>query len=411
MSTRSTSTQKAPRLAPRGFSRSEGSDARLSFMKVGPRRLLPRAYWSMRLRPFFLRRALRFFVAFLAAFFLVAFFAAFFFLLTAMYASSFSFLLLSTTQAERRRAWVKTPKMLNVQNYSEPTSRESTKTRTKNARAHVDESSMHPSRRSRNLSPTASTLLETHVGRGTAHACRVPLRCATAVVFRGALAARERAGLDLSGVHRDREIGDRRVLGLAGAMRHRQWCSPPGALCDTASKVSVRVPIWFTLTRIELAMPPVDAALQPLGVGDEEIVADQLNLVPSRTVRCCQPVPIVLSQPVFDRNNRIVPAPASRRTRPSAAARGRLAARLVEVHRRLRCRTRSRRSRAPSETSLTGAIAGLADRLEDGARCAASLLARFGAKPPSSPTLVPSPVLQHASSAGGRSRRPRAAPR
>ncbi len=43
-------------------------------------------------QPFFLRRALRFLVAFLAAFFLVAFLAAFFFLLTAIYASSFNFL-------------------------------------------------------------------------------------------------------------------------------------------------------------------------------------------------------------------------------------------------------------------------------------------------------------------------------
>src|SRR4051812_6663234 len=39
------------------------------------------------------------------------------------------------------------------------------------------------------------------------------------VVLRDAIGARRRSRLDLSGVRRDREIGDGRVLGLAGAMR------------------------------------------------------------------------------------------------------------------------------------------------------------------------------------------------
>src|SRR5207247_9723749 len=39
------------------------------------------------------------------------------------------------------------------------------------------------------------------------------------VVLRDAVAARRRASLDLPRVRRDREVGDRRVLGLAGAVR------------------------------------------------------------------------------------------------------------------------------------------------------------------------------------------------
>ena len=38
------------------------------------------------------------------------------------------------------------------------------------------------------------------------------------IVLRGAIGSRERAGLDLPAVGGDREIGNRRVLGLAGAM-------------------------------------------------------------------------------------------------------------------------------------------------------------------------------------------------
>ena len=45
-----------------------------------------------------------------------------------------------------------------------------------------------------------------------------------------------------------------------------------------ASSVSVSVPIWFTFTRMLLPHPLGDAALQPLGVGDEQVVADELHL-------------------------------------------------------------------------------------------------------------------------------------
>ncbi len=45
-----------------------------------------------------------------------------------------------------------------------------------------------------------------------------------------------------------------------------------------ASSVSVSVPIWFTLIRIELAMPFSMPFAQQLGIGDEDVVADQLDL-------------------------------------------------------------------------------------------------------------------------------------
>ena len=47
----------------------------------------------------------------------------------------------------------------------------------------------------------------------------------------------------------------------------------------TVSSVSVSVPIWFTFTRIELATPVLDAAREPLGVGDEHVVAHELHAV------------------------------------------------------------------------------------------------------------------------------------
>ena len=43
------------------------------------------------------------------------------------------------------------------------------------------------------------------------------------------------------------------------------------------SSVSVSEPIWLTLTRIELATPASMPPLQPLDVGDEQVVAHELH--------------------------------------------------------------------------------------------------------------------------------------
>src|SRR5262249_56253478 len=51
------------------------------------------------------------------------------------------------------------------------------------------------------------------------------------VVLRDAVASRRRAGLDLAGAERDGEIGDRRVLGLAGSVGHD--CCVAVCVCET----------------------------------------------------------------------------------------------------------------------------------------------------------------------------------
>ena len=59
---------------------------------------------------------------------------------------------------------------------------------------------------------------------------------------------------------------------------------------STASRVSVSEPIWLTLTSSALALPAVDAALEPLDVGDEQVVADDLDPgPPSWSVSAFQP--------------------------------------------------------------------------------------------------------------------------
>ena len=53
--------------------------------------------------------------------------------------------------------------------------------------------------------------------------------------------------------------------------------------------VSVSVPIWLTLIRIELAMPSSMPCCRRFDVGDEQIVADQLDLVAEPSVSAFQP--------------------------------------------------------------------------------------------------------------------------
>ena len=52
---------------------------------------------------------------------------------------------------------------------------------------------------------------------------------------------------------------------------------PSSRAIRIAASVSVSVPIWLTLIRIEFATPLSIPAPQPLGVGHEQVVADELH--------------------------------------------------------------------------------------------------------------------------------------
>jgi hypothetical protein len=79
------------------------------------------------------------------------------------------------------------------------------------------------------------------------------------VPLRHALAARERADLELAGAPADREVDDRRVLGLAGARRRRCRRSRARGAASQAARVSLSVPRWFGLSSTVLAAPAAAA--------------------------------------------------------------------------------------------------------------------------------------------------------
>ena len=64
-------------------------------------------------------------------------------------------------------------------------------------------------------------------------------------------------------------------------------------------------PIWFTFTRIELAVPVSMPFLQELHVGHEQIVADELDFVADFVGELFPRRPIAFAAAVFDADNRI----------------------------------------------------------------------------------------------------------
>ena len=187
----------------------------------------------------------------------------------------------------------------------------------------------------------------------------------------------------------DGEIGNRRVLGLAGAVRDDRACSRRRAPSAIASSVSVTVPIWLSFTSSALAMPSAMPSLEDLRVGDEHVVADQLHLRAERLGQRLPAGPVALGEAVLDRDDRVVASPSRRRARPSrpACASARpdflklvvlavlvpeLAGGDVEREEDVACRPCSRPCVTASSTTSS------ASRFDF----------RLGAKPPSSPTPV-----------------------
>ena len=71
-----------------------------------------------------------------------------------------------------------------------------------------------------------------------------------------------------------------------------------------ASSVSVSVPIWFTLTRMLLPQPSSMPVFRRFGVGDEQVVADELDLAAEFRGQLLPAGPVVLGQAVLDRADR-----------------------------------------------------------------------------------------------------------
>jgi hypothetical protein len=206
----------------------------------------------------------------------------------------------------------------------------------------------------------------------------------------------------------DREVGDRRVLGLARAVGADRAEARRVGHVDRLERLRERADL-VDLDQDRVRRLLVDAALQDGGVRHEEVVADELAAVPELLGHELPARPVVLGEAVLDRDDRVraqrsaqystMPASSSRASGPRR--RDGIRPSLVEL-----ARGRVERDRDVAAGLVAGA--SIAWRISSSA---STLLPRFGAKPPSSPTAVERPSSSARSSARGRPRRPSAGPR
>ena len=124
------------------------------------------------------------------------------------------------------------------------------------------------------------------------------------VVLGDAVGAAGRAGLDLAGAGGDREVGDEGVFGLAGAV------ADDGGVAVAAAELDGLEGLGDGADLVELDQDGVgdlllDALLQALGVGDEEVVADELD-VAELLGEELPAVPVVLGEAVFERDDGVL---------------------------------------------------------------------------------------------------------
>ena len=136
---------------------------------------------------------------------------------------------------------------------------------------------------------------------------------------------------------------------------------------STDSSVSVSVPIWFTLTSTLLRRPSRCPSLDALGVGDEQIVADQLHAVAER-LASAPPSRPSRSRPCRPRSTRSGTARTSfcvELDHPLAVELLALALQLVGLARLVP--QLARRDVERERDVLARLVAGLLDRLDDDA--------------------------------------------
>ena len=97
----------------------------------------------------------------------------------------------------------------------------------------------------------------------------------------------------------DGEVGDRGVLGLAGAVAHHAAVAVPVREVDGVEGLGQRADL-VDLHQQRVGRAELDAAAEPLGVGDEQVVADDLHPVVQLAGQLDPAVPVLLVERVLD---------------------------------------------------------------------------------------------------------------
>src|SRR5262245_51228346 len=123
------------------------------------------------------------------------------------------------------------------------------------------------------------------------------------VVLRHTIGSRGRARLDLPRVRGDRDVGDRRVLRLARAMRDDDPVAVPVRQLHRVQRLRQR-PDLVHLDEDRVPHPLRDPAPEEVDVRHEQVVADQLEPSPEPVREGLPALPVGLSEAVLDRHDR-----------------------------------------------------------------------------------------------------------
>jgi hypothetical protein len=127
------------------------------------------------------------------------------------------------------------------------------------------------------------------------------------VVLADTVGAAGGTGLDLARVGRNGDVSDGAVLGLAGTVRDDGGVTGALGHFDGVERLGQRADL-VDLDEDGVANPQVNALLEELGVGNEQIVANQLDFFAQDFGHFLEAVPVVFVQAVFDGKDRVLGA-------------------------------------------------------------------------------------------------------
>ena len=129
-----------------------------------------------------------------------------------------------------------------------------------------------------------------------------------AIVLGDPLASAKRTRFDLSTPHGHREVGDERVLRFSRAMRNYEL-----PICFTAHLDRVDG-LGYCADLIELNQNRIccmfgNSALDELCIRDIDVISDDLNPLAKLCGQGMEAIPIILAEPILDRNDGISVGP------------------------------------------------------------------------------------------------------
>jgi len=110
-----------------------------------------------------------------------------------------------------------------------------------------------------------------------------------------------------------REVGDGRILGLARAVRHDRGVAGAMGVGDGLQRLGQGADL-VDLDQDRIGDAPLGPDRQPPGVGDEDVVADQLDAVAEPVGQRLPAFQIVLGHAILDRGDRIGVASSARKS-------------------------------------------------------------------------------------------------